>query len=93
MRTVGQTVDVGITSTRIFYCRAIDINTLTIRAVGALTIGLAGGGVNDGIPLTAGEAVSFSKQDFPDCGPTELLEVYAVAAAPTTANIFGFMRS
>lgn len=92
MITVGKKVSVGTTSARIYYCRAADINNLTFRAVGACTIGLAGGGTDDGIPLTAGEAVSFSKTDFPNVGQGELFEVYGVAAVATDVNVYGFLR-
>ena len=92
MRSVGRKVPVSTAGVEVFNCRACEINSLVFRAVGALTMTIPGGGVDDGVPLNAGEAVSFSKTDFPDADPHDIIRFYAVASVATYVNVYGFLR-
>lgn len=92
MKTIGKKVTVGTGATEIFHCRAKDIQTLTVRALAALTLCADGGTVDDGIPLAANEVVGFSHEDFKNCAPDELFSLSAVAGVGTSAFIYGFLK-
>lgn len=92
MKIFSERETVGTTATKIFQCKVSELQHVEVYAVGAMEIGLGGVTTGKGIPLIASESRSWSHLDFRKDNKalqdSEFI-LYAVAAAGTTAHVFG----
>lgn len=95
MKIFSSRETVGTSPAVIFQCKVSDLQTVEIYAVGAIYIGDSGVTTSNGNPLAAGESITFDhlsfRKDQKDV-QEEVIKIYAVAAAGTSAQVSGWRR-
>jgi len=80
---------IGTSSVSLVKFRALDLHSLLIRVDAACTISFDRGSIDDGIPYQANESFGLTHLDFDrtQLKHDDFVEIYAVAAVATVANI------
>lgn len=94
MDIFGRVENVGTTAAKLCSFVPSKLHSIIIKATAALYIGGSDVTATNGMPLSAGEAIEITWRDFDPHKENldERIDIYAMAAAGTTAKIFGFSK-
>lgn len=97
LHTVGRSVAVTATPTKLFSFQVGQLHSIVIRPDAACNIIPAGQAFGTGLPLSADEPLALSHTDFSinQTTYTDVVELWAVCDAGQTANVnvYGFMKT
>lgn len=91
MRLFSFNMAVGTTPAVLFSFTPSQLNSVAFQAVGAVELGVGGVSIGVGYPIAGGGSFGFNREDV-DPSDAALVSIYAVASAPTTVRVFGFMK-
>lgn len=94
MEVFGRVENVGTTAAKLTSFIPSKLHSLIIKATAAMYIGDSSVTATNGMPLSAGEAIEITWQDFDPKKENldQRIDIYAMAASATTAKIFGFKK-